>query len=125
MQRNIHTQIFSRYPTPVGIRKYAPPSPRARQPYFAWLSMRAGLREMPRREDTRSLKECDAWAASTDSRKLRFAGGMAGMIRGVGFAPLIFICSNSYSTTTEGQELNDTDLLGAMPFHCNKYTSAS
>lgn len=29
------TQIFSLYPTPVGILIYAPPSPRAKQPYLA------------------------------------------------------------------------------------------
>jgi hypothetical protein len=51
---------------------------------------------IPRREDTRSLKECDEWAASTDSRKLRFSGEIEGIERGVGFAPLMFICSRGY-----------------------------
>ena len=51
---------------------------------------------IPRSEHTRSLKECDEWAASTDSRKFRFPGEIGGIERGVGFAPLIFICSRGY-----------------------------
>jgi hypothetical protein len=87
--------------------------------------MRIGLRVIPRRDDTRSLKECDEWAASTDSRKLRLSAEIEGIERGVGFAPLRFICSRSYSTIVNAQGVNKTHLLSAMAFHCNKYTPST
>ena len=38
--------------------------------------------------DTRSLNECEEWAASTDSRKLSDEGVLGGIISGVGSEPL-------------------------------------
>jgi hypothetical protein len=86
------THIFSRYPTPVGMRRYIPPSPRARHPYLAWLSIRIGGRVMPRMEEMVSVVECEECAASTDSRVVRSEGAGVGMCSGVEEVPLSGIC---------------------------------
>jgi hypothetical protein len=65
-RRVLCTHIFSRYPVPVGILRYTPPPSfdRARQPYFAWLSMRTGGLVIDMKEEIVEDRECEECSAS-------------------------------------------------------------
>lgn len=88
--------------------------------------MRVGERVIPRIEDTRSLKECEEWAASTDSKKFIVDGVNGGIERVIGFAPVsvIYVSCVACQCLINGGKSMESNLLCALASDSDEYASS-